>query len=317
MYNEELKMKFIRQYTSSKNMEEVCRNTFNATEPYEIAWGADICTKSSEELQPIVEELIGVRIRSTWTRVGVLNEYVRWCIRTGVPGACDGMLNARPVGLDAVRHRMVASPLHLQVYLDSICAPEEMATTDNIYRCFYWLAYGGVDEEDILKIKCKDVDFHNMVVHYGEVEIPLYRESLAAFKNCVYLTQFAYDHPNYDKILYKDRVEGDTVVRGIRGAASTKAMRVALSRRSKEKMDDGSTDLKLSYFRVWLSGLFYRMYERERAGIPVNFAPAVEQFMEGKTYKLDSGRNTIDAKKRQFIKEYTDDYERWKLAFSI
>ena len=77
------------------------------------------------------------------------------------------------------------------------------------------------------------------------------------------------------------------------------------------------TDLKLSYFRVWISGLFYRMYERERAGMPVDFSAAAAQFMEGKTYKLDRGRNTPEAKKRQLTRDYLEDYERWKLAFAI
>ena len=41
------------------------------------------------------------------------------------------------------------------------------------------------------------------------------------------------------------------------------------------------------------------------------------QQMVGKTYKLDSGRNTPEAKKRQLARDYMDDYERWKLAFKI
>ena len=37
--------------------------------------------------------------------------------------------------------------------------------------------------------------------------------------------------------------------------------------------------------------------------------------MSGKEYKLDSGRNTRDAKKRQIARDYLDNYRRWKLAF--
>ena len=317
MYNEELKTKFVRAYTNSINTAEVCQIVFNAFEKYENAWDADLCTKSAQELQPVVENLVGLRTKSKCIRITILREYVKWCIKTQVPGACDGMLKIEVMGLDKVRHQTVASPLHLQRYLDSICEPEKEETTDNIYRCFYWLAYGGVDEEDILDIKCSDVDLSDMVVRYNGTEVPIYREALPAFKNCVNLKQFVYKHPNYDKVVYKDRADGDTLVRGIRSAPSVKAMRVELSRRSKAKIDEGKTDLRLSYFRVWLSGLFYRMYERERAGIPVDFSDTASQFMEGKTYKLDSGRNTPEAKKRQVTKEYLEDYERWKLAFAI
>lgn len=317
MYNEELKTKFVRGYTNSISTAEVCQTIFNAFEQYEVEWGADLCTRSTEELQPVVDSLVGFRARSKWMRLIILKDYVKWCIGMKVPGACDGMLKIETVGLEKVKHQTVASPLHLQRYLDSICEPESEETTDNIYRCFYWLAYGGVAEEDILSIKCSDVDLNNMVVRYNDTEVPIYREALPAFKNCVNLTQFVYKHPNYDKLVYKDRADGDTLVRGIRSAPSIKAMRVELSRRSKAKMDEGKTDLKLSYFRVWISGLFYRMYERERAGMPVDFSAAAAQFMEGKTYKLDRGRNTPEAKKRQLTRDYLEDYERWKLAFAI
>ena len=317
MYNEELKTKFVRGYTNSISTAEVCQTIFNAFKQYEVEWGADLCTRSTEELQPVVDGLVGLRARSKWMRLIILKDYVKWCIGMKVPGACDGMLKIETVGLEKVKHQTVASPLHLQRYLDSICEPESEETTDNIYRCFYWLAYGGVAEEDILSIKCSDVDLNNMVVRYNDTEVPIYREALPAFKNCVKLTQFVYKHPNYDKLVYKDRADGDTLVRGIRSAPSIKAMRVELSRRSKAKMDEGKTDLKLSYFRVWISGLFYRMYERERAGIPVDFSAAAAQFMEGKTYKLDRGRNTPEAKKRQLTRDYLEDYERWKLAFAI
>lgn len=317
MYNEELKTKFVRGYTNSISTAEVCQTIFNAFEQYEVEWDADLCTRSAEELQPVVDNLVGFRARSKWMRLIILKDYVKWCIGMKVPGACDGMLKIETVGLEKVKHQTVASPLHLQRYLDSICEPESEETTDNIYRCFYWLAYGGVAEEDILSIKCNDVDLDSMVVRYNGTEVPIYREALPAFKNCVKLTQFVYKHPNYDKLVYKDRADGNTLVRGIRSAPSIKAMRVELSRRSKAKMDEGKTDLKLSYFRVWISGLFYRMYERERAGIPVDFSAAAAQFMEGKTYKLDRGRNTPEAKRRQLTRDYLEDYERWKLAFAI
>lgn len=317
MYNEELKTKFVRGYTNSISTAEVCQTIFNAFEQYEVEWGADLCTRSTEELQPVVDGLVGFRARSKWMRLIILKDYVKWCIGMKVPGACDGMLKIETVGLEKVKHQTVASPLHLQRYLDSICEPESEETTDNIYRCFYWLAYGGVAEGDILSIKCSDVDLNNLVVRYNDTEVPIYREALPAFKNCAKLTQFVYKHPNYDKLVYKDRADGDTLVRGIRSAPSIKAMRVELSRRSKVKMDEGKTDLKLSYFRVWISGLFYRMYERERAGMPVDFSAAATQFMEGKTYKLDRGRNTPEAKKRQLTRDYLEDYERWKLAFAI
>ena len=317
MYNEELKTKFVQGYTSSINTANVCYTVFNAIEKYENEWGADISTRSVDDVQSAIDEIVGLRTRSKWMRLNILSDYARWCVSEGVPGACDSLTKIHSIGLSKIKQQTVSSPAHLEKYLNEICDPVQLKTTDNIYRCYYWLAYAGVKEEDILHIRCEDVDFDNMVVNYNGTEVPLYREAVAAFRNCVELSQFFYNHPLYsaDKQVWKDRAPGDTVVRGIRAQVSVKAMRVELSRRSKAMRDDGLTALKLSYYRAWISGLFYRVYELEQMGIEPDFTTVVSKQIGDKLYKLDSGRNTQSAKRRQLVYDYIEDYNRWKLAY--
>ena len=135
MYNEGLKINFIRNYTQSINTANVATTVFTAFEPHEEAWGADLCTKSTEELQPVIDEIVGLRSKSQWMSLTILKEYVKWCITMNVPGACDGMLRITAVGLDKVRKQMVTSPLHLQRYLNEVFDPEGDETIDNLYRC--------------------------------------------------------------------------------------------------------------------------------------------------------------------------------------
>lgn len=316
MYNAELKSKFAKEYTESISVREACFSAFSAFEPYEQEWGADLCTQSAEVLQPVVDKLIGLRSKSIQLRLTIYQEYVKWCIQNDVPDACDGMLNIDSSGLSKMRRQTVKNPKHLQRYLDDICDAEGDETTDNTLRCYYWLAYAGMDEEDILRVRAKDVDFPNMVVRFNNTEYPIYREAIPALKNCVFLTQFLYKHPNYaaDKIVYRDRADGDILVRGIRSVPSIVSMRAELSRRSRERIKSGKTNLQLSYYRVWISGIFYRMYESELAGAEPDFFSLVEKLTEGKTYKLDSGRNTVGAKQRKLAWEYLTDYKRWKMT---
>lgn len=319
MYNEELKTRFIQEYAQSLSRAEACQQAFNAIEPYEEQWGADLCTRSTAELEPVIEQLVGFRVRSRWQRIIIFQKYVKWCMANRVNGACDGMLHIENVGLSKIRTQMVANPLQLQRYLDVICEPESEQTTDNIYRCFYWMAYSGMGEEAILNAKCSDVDFENMVIRSGGEEFVIYREAIPAFRNAATLTEFVYKHPNYppDKKVIRNRAPGNTLIRGIRSTTTVAALRVELSRRSKKFLEDGSTDKQLSYYRAWLSGLFYRIRQRELAGIPVDFSGEASKFMEGKTYKLDTGRNTPEAKKRAVVNDYVQDYERWKAAFQM
>lgn len=317
MYNANQKESFIRDYTNSVSMSDACITVFNAIEKFEIDWKADVCTKDEAALQPVIEAIVGFRARSKWARLIILKDYIKWCLAMNVPNACDGMLKVNAIGLDKIKEQTVSSPAHLEQYLNEICEPAEAKATDNIYRCYYWLAYAGIGEEDILRIRPNNIDFNQMVVRYKGIEAPIYRESVPALKNCIELSQFKFNHPNYTTDVWKPRVSGDILVRGVRAQPSIKALRVELSRRSKNKRDKGLTNLKLSYYRVWISGLFYRTYEKELMGIRPDFKDVVSHQVAGKTYKLDSGRNTLEAKKRQLAHDYLEDYQRWKLAFKM
>lgn len=320
MYNEKLKNEFVSYLKQKRPNDTIdfCITMFEACEPFEVEWGADLCTRNAEQLAPMVEEIVGLRVKSKWKRIILLKEYVNWCIAIGVPGACNGMLQVESVGLKKVRTQMVSSPVHLQKYLDEIFEPEREETVDNIYRCCFWLSYMGVDEEDIVRLKCADVDLARRVLYYRGNEIELYHVSIAAFKNAATLTAFRFKHPNYnDKVVLRDRAEGDTLIRGIRNAPSILAIRSELSRRSKKALEDGSTQSRISLQRAKLSGIFYHKYELERAGCPVSFEDVADGFIGDKVYKLDRGRNTQDAKKRQITNDYMQDYQRWKAAFIV
>ena len=316
MYNEQQKVNFIKGYTGSLNTANVATTIFNALEKYEEQWQADFCTRSKEELQPVIDEIVGLRTKSQWMTLIILKEYVKWCIAMKVPGACDGMLQVEAVGLDKVRHQMVSSPLHLQKYLDELFDPESEETIDNIYRCYFWMAYGGIDEEDTILVKREDINFDQMTIAYKDTNIPIYREALPAFRNAVSLTDFLYKHPNYTKTVRRDRIGGDTIMRGIKAETKTFTMRVTISKRNIKAVEDGRTDLQLSFYRVRMSGLFFRAYERERAGIPVDFSEAAMRAMAGKEYSI-KGRIKLEHKQNRMERDYMEDYQRWKLAFSI
>lgn len=316
MFNDEQKTRFIRSYTSSINTANVATNVFNSFEKHEQEWGADLCTRSADELQPVIDDILGLRSKSRWMTLSILKEYAKWCLMMRVPDACDGMLHIEVSGIDKVRKQLVASPLHLQMYLDQVFDKESQETIDNIYRCYYWMAYGGISEEDTLFINRSDVDLELMLIRYNNTSVPIYREALPAFRNAMQLSSFVYLHPNYTKTIRRDRVPGEELMRGIKATTKTMTIRSSLSRRSADAIKAGKTEQQLSFYRVWLSGLFYRIYERERAGVPVDFSEAAVNFMEGKTYVL-CGREKIEHKQNRIERDYMEDYQRWKLAFSI
>ena len=104
-------------------------------------------------------------------------------------------------------------------------------------------------------------------------------------------------------------------MRGFRVELTGTTIRASLSRLAREAERAGKTDIRLSHYRIWLSGLFYRVYEAEIAGIEnprILFFRFIQEYTRDKEFKLDSGRNTKAAKQRSIANEYYRDYQRWK-----
>jgi hypothetical protein len=315
MYNSELKIKFINdQYDRRDSVKKLAEQVLNLFEDYERGWGADLCTKTTQELQPIVDEVFGLRVKSHWAAMSILREYARWCISMKVPGACDGALKIEAVGLDKVRRQLVSSPFHLQKCMDEIFVAEAAETIAVTYRCYYWMAFAGMKEEDALQVTCSDVDFSKMEIVWNGAEYPIYREALPAFHAAAELSSFLVQHPLYKRDVRHDRVPGDNLLRGMKSDNSAYTIRVAVSRLSTKALSEGRTSAQLSFKRVQTSGLFYRMYERECAGVPMDFSAAAEAFMAGKEYQLDK-KMTLRGLQNRIAKSYTEDYLRWKAAF--
>lgn len=314
MYNEEHKSRFLRVYTRSEATAHVATNIFNRFEPCEAERNADLCTMSADVLQPIVDEIVGLRTKSKWMGLSILKEYARWCIDTRYPGACDGMFHVDVTGIGKIRQQMVSGPAHLQSYLDTVYDKESELTIDNIYRCSHWLSYGGASEDTIPNVRISDVDFETMSVRCGERLVPIYREGLEAFRNCAKLSSFRYKHPNYRDVIIRDRLPGDELLRGIKSKAGVIDMRAVISKRAARAAREGRSNQRLSYNRVSLSGLFYRTLERERMGVPVDFSDATEMFIE------DSGiqyKNDMKTVRYRITRDFEIDYQRWKLAFNV
>lgn len=316
MYNSEIKQEFVDAYAKdSRCLKKDAVRIFNVIEKYEAEWGADICTRSLAEIQPAVDDVAGLRKGTRYKSLTILREYGKWCKTMGVAGVRDDLANIEDAGYSKIKKQMVSSPLQLQKYLNELFSPEEEETLDNVYRCYHWLAYGGFLEEEILDIKCQDVDFVNMAVVYNEREMAIYREAIPAFRNAVNLNDFAYKHPNYNKVIRRNRVPGEELMRGIKASTKKYTIRTAISAAAKKAFNDGRTTKILSCQRLQMSGLFYRVYEQEYTGGEINFRDYAVEQVRGKTY---SGKGmTVNQIVNKIERDLLEDYQRWKLAFAV
>lgn len=320
IYNPDLKERFIKEEVSSDNMKRLFRNVFEYASKYEEKNDADLCTWNKDQTQELLESLAGFRSYSSDNRAKLLKRYVRWCCEEGVEGVTDYIFTVTVDTYKKIKERTLSDPGHLQRCLNSFLSPEPNKTVDNILRGYCWLAYMGLSEEEIQSVTVDDVDLNNGIVKLATKVYIVPNEAFVCLRILKEASEFRYYHSEYSKdYIWRDRAAGDKLLRGLRNPEpNIRNMRSMLSK----KTSGGDTLAKLSYSRVFLSGEFYRMYQKEQNGLPVDFIYLGERSIrmraeKDKPYKLESekGRRTENGKKRELAREYEQDYIRWKEAY--
>lgn len=199
MYNTQLKKAFLnyKRETVVEQTLQVYKAIFNILEKYEVVRNADVCTYDKQTLLDIFNDCLShLRQYTIKVYLKVLQEYTAWCTDNKVEGVKDDINEVLPneIITYGLKRKFVSSPTHLQEYLDAVFDPESDQCVDNIYRCYLWLAFMGVYPEDVLSVKCSDVDLEDMTLSYHGKNIPLYPESISCFKNAATLNSFQYKH---------------------------------------------------------------------------------------------------------------------------
>lgn len=318
MYNQELK----NEYLQAASNPSVARVAFNAIQPYEVIYGGDVCTMSEDDLTSVLNALDTSSTESyTKRKVFAIRNYREWCVKNGVPGAVceqkedeDRKQKADPTIVRKIRSETVSCPAHLQQCLNKIFRPESDQTVDDIYRAYCWMAYAGIRDEDLLKIKTGQIDLRKMVIHYGMWDLPIYREAVPAFVNAVELDVLNFEHPIYRSVSQRPRVDGDEVFRtfkrtslGIIDSAINKKCDAAIKKELGE--NNKSNIIRISRMRLRRSGIFYYGHEEElKTGTQYDFV---------KTASMLRGEdpNTVSASTRQRARILRAQYLDWKTAW--
>ncbi len=319
MYNPELKNAFLNVQTARVN---TYVHLFEATAKYEESLQADICTLSATELEPILEDIIGVRDSSKTLRLANLKTYIKWCLNNNVDKACGDILQIKSVGSSKMSKTLASSPLHFQKYLNALFDAEDTMTIDLTYRCYLWLAYIGMDEDEILMAKSSDVDVENMVIYLFDSDneikeaLPIYREALRTIKLCATLNNFMYVLPHYTTP--RKRIEGNLLLRGWKAMPSAQTIRTVISHRVNDAIKSKRTELSISCYRAYLSGIFYRVYEQECLNVVTSLKDVFREIAYKDVIKKESGEmppSEIESRIRRRINGYITDYNRWKEVY--
>ena len=318
MYNEDQKLAFIKTIHAGVDRLERVSGVFLSTAPYERKAGKDFSAMSLKEAQEFVDDFVSTRTQGKYNRLCILRSYVKWCISSKTPGANDNFLHVNVLGLEKVRYSTVSGPAHLNRFLETVFPKPEEETVAVVHCTYLWLAFSGLSEEEALSLRRDQVDINSMTIWSGERAVPIYRESLKNLTMAMTLSEFKVPREYSKKVKFGIRKRvGDPalVLRTTVDKTIKRNIRSQISDAIREYQEENHIKIeRLSYRRVWTSGVFYRMSELEKAGLPVNFGPIMD-------LEKAIGYATSDTDNEKYIsgKEHSweADYNRWKLAFSI
>lgn len=312
LYNEELKQRFIEQSIELESIRAHFKWYFARTEPFETELGKDICTFSTDEVSKVVQTSTGMRLTSTANYLRFIKRYVTWCIHENVAEANPGILDLNLGCNNSLSLHSIRDPAELQEYLNALFEPEGEMKSSNTLRAFLWLTFAGVEEEDMLKIRSRDVDFRYRILHVREQSYEIYPEAIPAFKNCVSCNEFY--RVVWGKDIAHGRCSGDQILRGIKKLPSLTTMQGTINKAAKEARQSGKTQKTLSVSHIRMSGEFYRFYIMEKSGVDLNFRELALPKIKTELKYTENGFSPLLSDTASRLRR---DYNLWKQAHEL
>lgn len=324
MFNDDKKQIFIKAYYNKQGAIDRITKLFNSSERYERQFGKDLAEFSDEELLELLNNIGGFRNSSKNTSCFLINKYLRWARDNGFRVVCDGVKSDDDAAVMKFREKMIFNIDHLNRYMDAVFGEIDECTSGLLCRCYFWLAFCGVDIADAERLCDEDVDVDLMRVMVRGHEVPLYEEAIPAFKKLKSLKELRVFNPLYpDKIIMMQRESGSRLLRGAKRAGVSQEMvqdgkrgnmSGEVQRRTKKAVEKGLVTSRINYSTVKMSGTLYRMSVREEMGIKPDFSYLAEAHLKGKTFSSSASYN---ASFFRIKKNYDSDYAVWKRAYEL
>lgn len=314
MYNEKEKTAFIS--TLEPSSVGNAKSMFNHLEPLEVKMGCDVALLPDEGLEHMLSLGLNAARKTTIIRLStILKKYVRWRISNDLP-ANTNILKVRLDLSDVspiILTKFVQSPEHLLNELDKYLPYDNECPNINcVFRTFLWLAYIGFDDEEAVLIERDDVYLDEMCIYHNYDEYTICEEAYNDIKNAKELKQLLYEHENPNYAVIRDRAESELLLIGFKPYFD---MLLGL-RQGVQKKLKGLGCSHLSYQNLYTSGVFYRVYQDELLGLPIDFSSEIVNRLKKKAplgKKRDRRSERIAIKKADL--HYRTDYNNWKKAF--
>lgn len=272
MFNEEIKERFLKEFTAGKN-EKSFRAKFEALGEYEYSLGKDFAEMSTVDA---VNAMRNVRIgtyKSAFALIYQIRGYVKWCVDNFVFSDVNTGLISLTVDDVDISENMKKMLFRTE---DEFIKELRSARTfddgylDVIVMVFSWL---GISQDQAMAIKIDDVDFESMTVHLPDRDIQFSEklgEVLWIYSKTKHSTRL---NGNGPRDVYRDD-SYDLFVRKFSapkqlGKKLTKSQLQAALHDLNEVYVNLGNEPRFTSGNVLTSGALRRVFELEQSGVDV------------------------------------------------
>ena len=307
MYNEGHKQSFLKKI---KPKDLLAKELLASSERFEENNQKDICQFSIDELNQFLGEEIISKNKSLYRAVQTLKQYNRYCKHRqyNTTNACSKIKTDL---VDEVHETLFASPLHLASQLDLVFSKITEDNVDMLIRCFLWMAFSEMDANDIPRVKRDNVDLMERCIIFGDRSYRIYEEAYKTFERVCTLQSFKVPIPKGH--IYTNRSNPMMLLSGMERGEYRPELKLA-DFRARISAIAASSGIPFSYNTSRLSGMFYRVYCRERAGLIDDLEDEFWSF-DGRGAKIDTP--ALERSIKRTRKGLLEKYKAWKKAFNV
>lgn len=298
MYNQEIKERFLHEFTSGGRNENGVLIKLDAISIYEEQINTDLAEMTIEDA---IEAIRNIKIGTYYSASSAQNlvrGYVKWCFDNRVfSGVNPSLLTISIDDIDPTRYM---KSIWFKDEEDFIYKMKTVRSFDDghyeiIVAIFAWL---GVDQKDILKICSDDIDFSNKTINIGQTNsVVEYSDLFAEIISLYVNTNVGYrQHNGEPHKVYKDDSYGSFV------AKFTYPEKLGMNKLTESQISCAIRDMNRDYSNTGLTGSFtysvmsvcgalHRIWMLEQSGVDV--FSIKNKIVLKNTFRIKAKRNEI------------------------
>ncbi|MBR0596952.1 hypothetical protein [Sinanaerobacter chloroacetimidivorans] len=292
------------------------RSLFQSLQEIEESTGKDFCEFTQAEAKKALASISSRKKATNAWSITALRDYINWCILNSKTPLNENVLDrVRISQVDnsmALKQETVPNIEYLiRILEEGLPEINEDLSMNTIYKAYSLLLFFGFSEQEIVSMTKQEAEkWLNGSLHYGNKIIPLhpvlkkYLDKILDYDEIVWIK-------GKGVVCYKKLIGGNQLIGAVynlEGRISN--FRNVLSKLNRSYAAETGKSIKLSVRRIFESGIYYRLLQKEL------IEGALTELMMNEAFSMDRSKYKNDISYQNQLINLRDDYSAWKKAWS-